>query len=295
MSIIVILLFCVFALLFCASLVACIRPSALNVKTRKEAAQAGAVCFVVLLVLTPFLPSSDTPTEQPRPNSIVQERPSLPVCETITDRIKRLQCEHQRAVQAWQTSFSRLAIEHHRYLETACPPCKEIMKACTDEWYARNTENKLRSAGPPLAEFNRCMDRAWPKPTWPRHTDLPMPKIPPELSAHYRDVARQHRDGRQAQDQYLTPEMQDHLRRDRPIQRPPSTDPSWRNSDTAKLCHSFNTGVLDCSGSDTSECRPGNVALSIAESTLRVRPYGMYMGTEDFIRLAHWMTQNCPS
>ena len=45
MSIIVILLFCVFALLVCASLVAGMRPRALNVKTRKEATQAGAVCF----------------------------------------------------------------------------------------------------------------------------------------------------------------------------------------------------------------------------------------------------------
>lgn len=59
MSVIVSILFGLLLLAFCMAIAGVIRPSWINVKTRKEAAQAGAGCLIVLLILTPFLPNGD--------------------------------------------------------------------------------------------------------------------------------------------------------------------------------------------------------------------------------------------
>ena len=293
MSAVIVVLFFLLTLLFCATLVACIRPSILHMKTRKEAAQAAAGCFVVLLVLTPFLPEKTAPenttTVTTQPDT---EADDAPVCEDIPGRIKRLECEYRRALQAWRTSSIELVMAHHDYLKTACPPCQEAMQSCTDDWYTHKQEKKFDTI--PTAEYNRCMDRAWPKALWPRHTALPAPKMPPELSAHYATAVAQHKEEQRILSGPMTPEIRNHLRQDRPIHRPPGTDPSWTNSDTATLCSRFNDAVRACAGSGTFACTPENVALRIAEETLKPRPYGIYITSADhIIPLAHWMAQQC--
>lgn len=126
--------------------------------TRKDSATVALVFFILMIVLSQIMPErTKTTTDESQPSTIGPTRP-LPVCTDIPDRLKRLQCEHQRALQAWDTSFPELALAHHRYLETACPSCKKIMQACTDDWYAHKQEHQFQSI--PTAEYDRCMDRA---------------------------------------------------------------------------------------------------------------------------------------
>lgn len=101
-------LFFVLFLVFCAALAAIVRPSLLKVKTRKEAAQAAGGCLIILLILSPFLPDNSPTEQQPladKQDTVVHDGPfPLPICEDIPGRMKRLECEYQRALEAYQTS-----------------------------------------------------------------------------------------------------------------------------------------------------------------------------------------------
>lgn len=68
MSVIVSILFGLLLLAFCMAIAGVIRPSWINVKTRKEAAQAGAGCLIVLLILTPFLPNGENEPKEQKEN-----------------------------------------------------------------------------------------------------------------------------------------------------------------------------------------------------------------------------------
>ena len=186
MAAIITVLFFVFLLLLLCALVALVRPRWLHLKTRKEAAQSAGFFFVVLLILGPFLPDTDSAPEPPQTEST---QVAQPVCEDLPDRLKRLECAYQRALEAHADSNGRLSMEHARYLTTACPPCEDILDACVHEWVTRNPGDiAFESLLMPPAEFERCMDQAWPPAVWPHYENLPSPKIPPELAAYMQAI-----------------------------------------------------------------------------------------------------------
>ena len=78
MSVIVSILFFIFMLLLSMALGALVRPCWLNLKTRKEAAQAAGFCVVVLLLLIPFMP--DTTTDMPDTTTEFLLTPSQEAC-----------------------------------------------------------------------------------------------------------------------------------------------------------------------------------------------------------------------
>ena len=198
MGVIVTILFVLCLLLLLSALAGLVQPRWLRLKTRKEAAQAAGVLLILLFILAPFVPDPDPKTPPQAKQSEAQAShqdmtpPAGPVCEDLADRMERLECEHQRAMNAWVDSSGRISSEYVRYLTTACPPCEAQLEECLEAWHSRNP-GKIDT---PEADFNRCRDRAWPPSEWPRYTALPEPKIPPELSAHWGDIQRRAFSGR---------------------------------------------------------------------------------------------------
>lgn len=195
MSALITVLFFVFLLLFIVALAAIVRPRWINMKTRKEASQAAGGCLVVLFILGPFLPDNSEPEKPSANNAEEGQTPerstSQQGCEDLSDRTEQLECEYRRAMNAWSRSSIHLATTYQKYLDDACPLCKDAMQACIDEIYSRNPEKKM--AGPSTTEYDRCMEQAWPSAKWPRMEPLAQPKLPQELAERGRQAAEQGR------------------------------------------------------------------------------------------------------
>ena len=186
-TLILVVFFLCFILLLC-SLAGLVRPSWLNLETRKDVAKVSGALLVLLFILGPFLPDTDTEPASPQAE---QAQPTQPVCEDLTDRMERLECAYQRAMRAWTDSSTRISDAHRQYLTTACPSCSARGALCVEALYARTPGNTDPLAD---AEYDQCMKDAWPESEWPQYEAIrkafPAPKIPPELSAHWRDIQR---------------------------------------------------------------------------------------------------------
>lgn len=105
MSAIAAILFFLFLLLFGASVVALIRPSWMNIKTRKEAVPVTVFCLLVFLALTPFLPDTEPEQSEHTTESALEKmkREALAEYGTATPQERR----KRKAMELYFDTFTR--------------------------------------------------------------------------------------------------------------------------------------------------------------------------------------------